>query len=357
MNWRALIFFGIILFTLSGNSVKAQSIGKFERVKLDTNYVEAYKDELTVRAYVSRKQNGYNLSNRLFSPWIKYKTNDNLLLGMGYTYSFLTLNLAVKMPFINQDDHLYGESKYFDLQAHSIFRSYIVDLYLQWNKGYYISNPEDLVPNWSASSAFPQRGDLRTHILGLNVQYLFNSSRYSYKASFLQNEFQKRSAGSPIVGVEAYWMLGMADSVLVGGYIPPSGFLEDNPFNQVDIMNVGINGGYAYTFVSKEKLFLSLSTVFGISGGYNQVHHTASSVTTNMGISAGFTNSTRISLGYNTKRYYVGLSYIHFTMTNLSPGYGNWFAYNTGNLRFNVVRRFQLKKPIKALRPDLWIFH
>ena len=357
MNWRALIFFGIILLALFGNSAKAQTIGKFERVQLDTNYVEAFKDELTVRAYVSRKQNGYNLSNRLFSPWIKYKTNDNLLLGLGYTYSFLTLNLAVKMPFINQDDDLYGESKYFDLQAHSIFRSYIVDLYLQWNKGYYVSNPEDLIPNWSTASPFPQRGDLRTHILGLNVQYLFNSSRYSYKASFLQNEFQKRSAGSPIVGIEAYWMLGMADSVLVGGNIPPSGFLEDTPFNQVDIMNVGVNGGYAYTFVLKEKLFLSLSTVFGISGGYNQVHHTASSVTSSMGISAGFTNSTRISLGFNSKRYYVGLSYIHFTMTNLSPGYGDWFAYNTSNLRFNVVRRFQLKKPIKILRPDLWIFH
>ena len=204
MNWRSLIYSGIILFTLSGHSAIAQTIGKFERVKLDTNYIEAYKDELTVRAYVSRKQNGYNLSNRLFSPWLKYKTNDNLLLGLGYTYSFLTLNLAVKMPFINQDDDLYGESRYFDMQAHSIFRSYIVDLYLQWNKGYYISNPEDLIPNWAPETGYPIRGDLRTHILGLNVQYLFNASRYSYKASFLQNEFQKRSAGSPIVGIEAY---------------------------------------------------------------------------------------------------------------------------------------------------------
>jgi hypothetical protein len=152
-------------------------------------------------------------------------------------------------------------------------------------------------------------------------------------------------------------MLGMADTILVAGYIPPSGFLENNPFNQVDIMNVGVNGGYAYTFVLKEKLFLSLSTVFGISGGYNQVHHTVSSVTSSMGISAGFTNSTRISLGFNSKRYYVGLSYIYFTMTNLSPGYGDWFSYYTGTVRFNVVRRFQLNRPIVVLRPDLWIRH
>jgi hypothetical protein len=28
----------------------------------------------------------------------------------------------------------------------------------------------------------------------------------------------------------------------------------------------GVNGGYAHTFVWKERLFLSLSTLFGISG-------------------------------------------------------------------------------------------
>jgi hypothetical protein len=31
---------------------------KIEQVKLDTNYIEAYKDELTARAFLSRKQNG-----------------------------------------------------------------------------------------------------------------------------------------------------------------------------------------------------------------------------------------------------------------------------------------------------------
>jgi hypothetical protein len=357
MNWRSLIYSAIFLFSLSVYSVKAQVIDKIEKVQLDTNYVKAYKDELTVRTYIARKQNGYSFASSLARPWLRYRTNDNLLLGLGYTYSFLTLNLAVKMPFINQDDDLYGKSKYFDLQAHSIFRSFIVDFYLQWNKGYYLSNPDKLIPGWSDGDVFPSRGDLRTHILGLNVQYLFNSSHYSYKASFLQNEFQKRSAGSPIVGVEAYWMLGMSDSALVGTNIPPSGFLEDNLFNQVDISNVGINGGYAYTFVWNEKLFLSLSTVFGISGGYNQVHHTLESMTINSGITAGMTNSTRISLGFNSKQFYVGLSFIHFSMTNLSPGYGDWFSYGTGSIRFNVVRRFQLKRSIIILRPDLWINH
>jgi hypothetical protein len=230
-----------------------------------------------------------------------------------------------------------------------------VDLYLQWTKGYYLSNPENVFHPPVAPDEFQNRRDMRTSIVGLNVQYLFNSSRYSYRAAFLQNQFQRRSAGSPIAGIEAYWMLGMTDSAMVAPSVPPSGFLDDQPFNQVDIANVGINGGYAYTFVWKEKLYLSLSSVLGISGGFNQVHYSNSSTTYNRGLTVGFTNSTRISLGFNSHDYYVGLSLIHFSMSNLTGGYGDWFTYNSGNIRINFVKRFRLKRPIKILRPDLWI--
>jgi len=142
---KALVFL-VVFFLFFPKMGKSQLLELTEQVKYDTSYITAYKDELTTRVFLSRKQNGYNLSDRLFSPWIQYRTNDNLLLGIGYTYSFLTFNLAVKMPFINKDDDIYGASKYIDLQTHFINRSYIVDLYLQWNKGYYIKNPEDVFP-------------------------------------------------------------------------------------------------------------------------------------------------------------------------------------------------------------------
>lgn len=321
----------------------------------DTAYILKYKDELTTRLYLSRKQNGYYLYNGLVNPWIKYKTNDNLLLGMGYTYSFLTLNLAVKMPFLNTDDDLYGETKYVDLQTNIVFRQYIADIYLQFNKGYYISNPKNVIPDYQRGEQYPVRGDLRTNIVGLNVQYLFNSERFSYKASFLQNEFQRKSAGSPIVGIESYWMMGFSDSVTVGGNVLPSGFLDDQHFNQTDMVNFGFNGGYAFTFVWQEKLYLSLSTVIGSSISKNWIHYTANSDTFESGLNWGLNNSTRISFGYNTNNYYVGFSYIRFAMTSRVAGDGAWLGYNTGNIRFNIVKRFITRRPIKILRPDLWI--
>jgi hypothetical protein len=326
-------FFGFcfsVLSVLIPNGVFAQVFDATMEVKYDTSYITAYKDELTTRFFLSRKQNYYNLSDRLLRPWINYRTNDNLLVGIGYTYSFLTLNLAVKMPFINADDDLYGKSKYYDLQCHTILGSFIVDLYLQWNKGYYIANPEDLFPGYAGGPIKPVRGDLRTNIVGLNLQYLFNSSRFSYKASFLQNEFQKKSAGSPIVGIEAYWMLGMSDSAMVGSDVPASGFVRDQPFNQADIVNAGINGGYAYTLVWKERIHLSMSTVIGVSGGGNRIHYTADADTYREGLTFGFNNTARFFLGYNNSNYYVGVSYIRFSMTNRVDGEANGWAIPRG---------------------------
>lgn len=352
---RSIIGAGILLSMLWG-PVQGQFFDEGSAVKYDSSYIQVYKDELTTRLYLSRKQNGFTLAEHLYKPWIQYKANDNLLLGLGYTYSFLTINLGLKMPFINQDDEKYGKSRYIDLNTDFMFRSYIVNLYLQWNRGYYISNPEEIYFQWEPDQNMPIRGDMRTHIIGLNVQYLFNSSRYSYKAAFYQNEFQKRSAGSPILGLEAYWVLGMTDSLMVQGDIPSSGYMDNRPFNQSDMANVGLNGGYAYTFVWNEKLYLSLSSTFGVSGGYHQVYYTPASTALNKGITAGFTNTTIISLGFNSSDYYVGLSFNRFYMSTLAGSSGDWFTYHTGRIRMNFVKRFKLNRSIKILRPDLWIF-
>ena len=357
MKWARRIFASIILISIFWTTAQGQFLDEAApKINYDTSYIQVYKDELTTRLYLARKQNGYSLSEGFSQPFMKYKTNDNLLIGLGYTYSFLTINLGVKLPFVNNDDDIYGESTYFDLQTHFMFRSYIVDLYLQWNSGYYLSNPEDVYAFWNNDNEYmPLRGDMRTNILGLSFQYLFNSDRFSYKAAFWQNEFQRKSAGSPIVGIEAYWMLAMTDSMMVENAIPSSGYMDDLPFNRNDMMNAGLSGGYAYTFVWNEKLYLSLGTVFGISGSYHQVYYTPDSNTLTKGLSVGFTNTTRISLGFNSKKHYLGISYQRFWMEVRAGSYGDWYAYNTGHFRLNFVKRIHLKRPIKILRPDLWI--
>jgi hypothetical protein len=347
-----LFLFVLTLFSQSGYG---QLFDDSAHLKYDTNYIKVYKDELTSRIFLSRKQNGISLSEKLLKPGLKYKTNDNLLLGLGYTYSFLNINLAVKMPFVNSDDDIYGKSEYLDLSIQTYFRNFIFGTYLQWSRGYYLSNPEDFQSGSINEIPMQIRGDMRTNLIGLRIEYLFNSTRYSYKASFLQKEFQKKSAGSPIAGVEAYWVLCMADSAISPytdlGYI----YVSENPYNQVDLFNFGINGGYAYTFVWNELLYISMASTIGLAGGYNIVHNTWDYNTLNDGFSVGVTNNTKISVGFNNNNYYVGLSFVRYSVSQLMGTSGDWMTYWNGFIRFNVVKRFNLKRTIKILRPDLWI--
>jgi hypothetical protein len=347
---------GVMVWVLISQNLEAQLFDETSQLKYDTNYIKVYRDELTTRIFLARKQNGIKLSEKLLHPGLKYRTNDNLQLGIGYTYSFLNINLAFKMPFINSDDDLYGESRYTDLSVQTNFRSFIFDVYLQWNKGYYLSNPEAFYPVRTNGAARPQRGDMRSSLVGFNASYLFNSERYSYKASFLQNEFQKRSAGTPIVGAEAYWMLCMADSSISPDLDDGSHFFHDGPFNQADLFHFGLNGGYAYTFVWNERIYVSLAAVLGLAGGYQMIHDSQTSHTCCMGLSAGVSNHNKISIGYNNNRYYVGISYTRFSMSQLVGSQADWMSYSTAYIRFNVVKRFVLKRTIRILRPDLWIF-
>lgn len=338
-------------------SAYAQFFDESTHLKYDTNYIRVYKDELTTRIYLARKQNGYTLSEGLFKPGLKFKTNDKMQLGLGYTYSFLTINLAIKPGFMNTDDDQYGESKSTDLSIQTAFRSYIFNVYLQWNEGHYISNPEDFYQVSLASADYPIRGDLRTNLIGFDVSYLFNSKRYSYKASFQQNEFQKRSAGTPIAGAEAYWMLSMADSSI----LPVSGEPAVNSpelaaYNQADLFNFGVKGGYAYTFVWGERLYVSVSSTLGLALGFQNIHDSKESYTISDGAAFGVTNNSKLAIGYNNNKYYVGVSYIRLALGQMVGSDNDWMIYSQSSIRFNVVRRFQLKRNIKILRPDLWIF-
>ncbi len=98
-----------------------------------------------------------------------------------------------------------------------------------------------------------------------------------------------------------------------------------------------------------------MSGTAGLSGGTNRIHNSIDSNTSYNKLTVGVTSAFRVSLGYNSNAYYVGLSAIRFSMRNMVWDQGDWFGYSTGNIRLNVVKRFRLKRPIKILRPDLWI--
>ncbi|MCK5337519.1 MAG: DUF4421 domain-containing protein [Bacteroidales bacterium] len=313
----------------------------------DTNYVESFLDQLTTRVYASIKTTEISMRDQNINKNLIYHPNDALILGFGFNYGILGLNIGFNLPFINNDDAKYGKTDYLDLQTHVYFRPFILDIYAQIYKGYHLTEPNDWITDWPSHDTFPARPDISSVSIGLNGHYIFNHKKFSYRAPFLQNEWQKKSAGSFLLGGNMFYVDTKGDS----SFIPKEDttFFEGTHFSQSRIANIGVNAGYAQTFVVKQHFFLTMSLVGGLSGGGSWIYTSEEGEIDRSGFTVAGNISGRVALGYNSKKFFAGVSYLWIFVRNQSPIPQTWLGYDTGMFRFNVVYRFRLKKDLRFL--------
>ncbi len=337
----------LIILLLLVFPAAAQGILKKLSGESDTNYVASYLDHLTTRVYASIKTAEISMRDGNIKKNLIYHPNDAIILGFGFNYGILGLNIGFNFPFINNDDAQYGKTDYLDLQTHIYLRSIILDIYIQYYRGYHLTKPHDWITNWPSSDTFPTRPDLNSISIGMNGHYIFNNKKFSYRAPFLQNEWQKKSAGSFLLGGSMFYVDTRGDSSLIP--LGDTSFFEGIHFTQSRIANVGVNAGYAQTFVVKQHFFLTLSLIGGLSGGGSWMYTSEEGEPDRSGFTVAGNISGRIALGYNSKRAFVGISYLGLFVRNQSPVPNTWLGYDTGMFRFNIVYRFRLKKDLRFL--------
>lgn len=337
------LFFLLILGTVT--NVQAQKWLRWFKVKTDTSFISDRTRDLTLRVFGGTKFTKYNFGEDDNGKRIHYETNDHLNIGIGFNYRFIGLNLGLKMPFINNDDDQYGKTRSLDLQTFIYMRKLVIDLYYQDYTGYFLRN-KDVLETVSPSEDFPQRQDLRTRHIGLNAQYVFNHQIFSYRASFLQNEYQKNSAGSFIAGAGIHYLQAKADSAILPQDLIFSGFFNNQDFNKTGYFSFGFNAGYAYTLVINRHFFATGGALGGVGINYSYLKEDGSDYYKNR-IAPQVSAIFRIAAGYNSEKYYVGLQYMTFINKNYTPIRNTWQQYQTGNVRFTVAERIPLKGKIK----------
>ncbi|MEX2592207.1 MAG: DUF4421 domain-containing protein [Anditalea sp.] len=297
--------------------------------KSDNAYYELFPEHLTSRFYFSRKYTALKITDKGTDQAYLYMPNSTLNMGVGATYKNLTLNLAYGFGFLNPDRGK-GETKYLDAQAHLYPKKMVIDLFLQFYKGYYLL-PEGL--GASIGENFYTRPDMRVHKIGASAQYVFNNGKFSYRAAFLQNEWQKKSAGTFLLGFEMYG--GMADEE--SNLAPPQ--LIDDPqrnFQTIRFLEFGPNMGYAYTLVIKEHFFITASAASNLGVGYSTLIGDAGK-NTQWGINPNY--FLRGFIGYNSSKWSVNANYVHNNV-RLQENRAFSNAVMTGNYRLNFVYRF-----------------
>ncbi len=336
-------FLLIILFFITTGVIKSQ-------VELDASAVDStseeeryidYSDQLLLKVMSVVKANNLEITNTGSNQSLKLAPYGITSLGFGFNYKWLGLGIAFGLPPSPEDEAIYGKTSRFDFQLNIYSKKFVIDAFAQQYSGFHIENPNQLTL-WNETN-FPIRDSMQTFSLGGAGYYVFNHKKLSYKAAYVRNAVQKKSAGSFLLGgfvnidyagfetgakysfVPSYFPQEAQDTFDIDGYVSRS---------------FGISFGYTYTLVFWKRFFINFSLVPGVGitnltiykkdlGEVNKRQPIARVI-------------ARVALGYENKHFMLGLtSYttsgtIEFQNFEIEP--------STSNVKFFIAKRFNVKK-------------
>jgi len=332
----------IILFSFFAEAAGQTTI-LIRHADRDTAYIkDYYRKHLILRAYESTKFNNFKLIDG--SDKLVYKPNDHDNFGIGFIYRFISINIGFYIPGVGKNRDIYGKTHSLDLQTHLYVHRFIIDFYGQFYRGYYLANSSSVTNNLPPGQIVT-RPDIDTRDITLEVQYVFNDRRFSYNAPFYQNELQKKSAGSFLLGGGFYHFDARADSAFTPTDVNYSNFFQNYRFNKCSNTGMGINGGYGYTVVIKKMFFITEMLSLGAGFNYSQLTSSTSG-NDNGKFGLGLNVSEKFAAGYSTDKYFAGITYIRLVTEDNSIAPKTWQEVNTGNFRFIVAKRLRLKKAL-----------
>jgi hypothetical protein len=296
--------------------------------QVDSTYIRSYENDFMARIFLARRYTNFNFRNDPNDLSIQYSPNSGFALGAGANYKWATVNISYAFDFLNPYKSR-GDTRALDFQLHGYGQKIVIDLLGQYYTGFYL--PAKQIR--SQRGGYYVRPDIRVTALGGTLQYVFNNKRFSYRAAFIQNQLQRRSAGTFLAGMEIYSGRIAGDSSLVPSVL----VAEPVHVRSMDFIEIGPNVAYAYTWVYKEKMFLSGTVSVSLNAGYNRYRETSSKLSS---VTISPNSLFRVSGGYSTRWWSFTLLYV--TTGLYLPGEDdNHVIVNSGDLRFNVNHRFK----------------
>ncbi len=309
----------------------------------DQAAITDYSEKLTLRTFMSRKIIGYQIRQPGQQHKVEYTPNDMTGIGLGANYRFLGININLPLSFLNTGEQRYDRTKRLDLATYVYLRKLTVDLFAQVYKGLYLSD-NDFITTRIMNRPYAIRPDLQTLFYGMNGHYIFNHRNFSYRSFFLQNEWQRRSAGSFLAGINLHYIYVGGDSAI----IPEALKVQGNALLQYDetgMFSVAVDGGYAHTFVVNEHWFATIALMAG-AGGVNTYFTNETPAYRGSSFGLNLNGTVRLAAGYNSENWFAGIYYVNF----LNRNYGNrngtliWQQTENGLYRLVLARRLSLNR-------------
>lgn len=337
MRKFSIIFCFFIFYFSAG----AKSLTSFIGAKKDSNYIESYFNDLIIRLYSGEKNHSLELTDLNLPYHLKYLPNGYFNLGLGVNFRSFGLSLATRVPLFQNSEIKHGETKRFGIQSYIYLNKFSVDLLTSFLRGYYLNNSSTRLSTFTRESEY-QRPDISSANVGVSINYIFNNSRFSYKAAFSDTERQKRNAGSLIAGGSIFSYQTRADSSIVPREIDPDYFQKSRDLSKTGVLAFNANLGYAYSLIFLKNGIVTASYILGSGVQENSFDREFSNEINRWRFSMNHTG--RIGIGYRFDRYYVRVGIIRSTQytslkyNDLSIGNGTNF------IQFSLGKRISIRK-------------
>ena len=317
---------------------------------IDTSYIEPQRYNFTTMLQNTNTYEVYRIASDKGQS-ITFAPEANIRIGPYFGWRWIFLGYTVDITHLLQKSNDKRRQEY-DLSLYSSMLG--IDIYYRRTGNDYKIRQLYLGEGVNTDLIRGTGYDgLTSSIRGFNLYYIFNHRRFSYPAAFSQSTIQRRSAGSPLLGIgytrhtlEVNWK-ELADlvSCRLGNHVKVDSTLM---FDKIKYTDVSISGGYAYNWVFAHNWLLasSLSVALAYKQSSGDLPHERFSFSDFKFSNINIDGIGRFGLVWNNSKWYAGMSMIfhayNYRRSNFSTN--NFFGSVNLYVGFNFGKRKAKKK-------------
>lgn len=190
------------IFILSCTFLSAQTDS------IDTKVIP-YDEKIILRLNLDTNIDEYVIAPRDLDIKPKLNLNNQINTTFGLDYKFLSVTISFAPAFLpgNNDNEQKGKSSFTNFNLRFFPKNIIQTLNYKNSKGYYISNTQDIIPNWQkGKDQYLIYPDLRIQGFGGSTSYIVNKD-FSLKGIYYQKEWQQTSSGNLVPSLNYEYLI------------------------------------------------------------------------------------------------------------------------------------------------------
>jgi len=275
--------------------------------QLDTNFVKKFPNLITASIHISSKNTGFSFNpkekeNSEEANSVSFISNRDISVGFKVSYKDLFVKYSVSLPFGVFSFKNFGNSSSTDFQIEYSHENWLVGGHYYRYEGYTDISDYDDDKGDKTAKANLYRSDIVSQYYESDFKYFF-TNKLSYNSTFKSKYVQKRSAYSIFMALKINQLSIKGDSTLISGEFA-SGFSNYKDIKKITTSGVSTKFGVIGIFVWR-KFFVAALVGGGIS---SRQEYFASNQKTSSQFCFTPNAEALLSLGYNSKQYYITLS-------------------------------------------------